>query len=110
LKNKRGAMLLFYVPCPSLGEAKQIGKTLVEEKLAACANVIKHIESCYFWEGKLNEDNEVLLILKASEKNHAQIEKKIKELHTYDVPCIIAIKPHAVNKEYKEWVEKQSGE
>ena len=103
-------MLLFYIPCTSLAEAKNIGKKLVEEKLVACANIIKDIETIYRWEGKVNENNEVLLLVKGPERNHEKIEKLVKGLHSYDVPCIIAIKPHTVEKEYAEWLEKETSD
>lgn len=102
-------MLLFYVPCPSLGEAKKIAEILVNEKIAVCGNIIKDIESYYTWKGKLCNENEVLLILKTLGENKDKLEKRIKELHSYDVPCILSIKTYSENKEYLDWVKKELG-
>ena len=68
--------------------AKLIAKTLVEEKLAACVNITT-IKSYYIWDNKLNEDNEFLLIIKTAKEKYESVEKRIKELHIYQLPEII---------------------
>jgi periplasmic divalent cation tolerance protein len=81
---------LVYVTCKDKDEARSIAKDLVLSDLVACANVFQSINSIYKWEGKLCEDSESVLILKTKKENFSRIETRIKELHSYDCPCIIS--------------------
>ncbi|MEM0092729.1 MAG: divalent-cation tolerance protein CutA [Saccharolobus sp.] len=83
--------------------AKLIAKTLVEEKLAACVNITT-IKSYYIWDNKLNEDNEFLLIIKTAKEKYESVEKRIKELHIYQLPEIISVKIDNGSKEYMSWI------
>ncbi len=85
-----------------MDEAKKIAKALIEEKRAACVNIVPKVVSLYVWDGKLCEDEEVLLIIKAVE--FEPVRQKIKELHSYEVPEIIALEIKEAEKSYLEWM------
>jgi periplasmic divalent cation tolerance protein len=85
------------------GEAEGLAKTLVEERLAACVN-ISPVRSCYIWEGKLNLDEEALLIIKAKKSGFEPLKKRILELHSYAVPEIIALPVIAGHQPYLDWM------
>ncbi len=96
-------MLLVLTTFPNEQEAKHAAKILVEEKLAACAE-IRVCESIYDWKGWLKEEKEFELVLKASEKNKKKIEARLKEIHSCELPQIIFLKAGA-SKEYEKWVD-----
>ena len=80
-----------YITTSGEEESKKIGKTLVEEKLAACVNIIPSIESIYLWKGEIEADEESLLIAKTKVETIDKIIKKVKEIHSYETPAILAI-------------------
>jgi len=95
-------MNLIEVTCKNEEEAKQVGKAIVEQKLAFCANIIPKISSYYFWKGELQEDEEALLVLKTN-KEFKLVKTRIEELHSYDTPAIIEIPVGKVNEKYLNW-------
>lgn len=97
-------MILVYITCTDIAEARSIAQTVVTEKLAACANIFPQIHSIYHWENKLCESNEAVLILKTLETNYKKLAERIKELHSYDCPCIITLDVKEVNTEYLSWI------
>ncbi len=98
-------MELIYVVCSSVQEAKLIGKSLVDERLCACVNIIPGMESIYHWDGKIVEDKEVVLLIKTLKGTFDKISLKVKELHSYDVPSIFSIETLNVDVEYLKWIE-----
>ncbi len=98
-------MIVVYITCKNAKEAKKIGKAMVEKKLAACANYFP-VNSVYEWEGKLQEDNEFVLLLKTVDENFGKVREEVKKMHSYEVPCILKINVEA-NNEYGEWVKRQ---
>lgn len=95
-----------YVTTKDREEAVHIGTTIVEEKLAACANILDGMESIYRWKGKIETAKECILVLKTSYSNVAKLTRRIKELHSYEVPCIISlnIAEQEGNPEYLNWI------
>jgi periplasmic divalent cation tolerance protein len=92
----------------SVDESDKIAKMLVEERLAACVNITA-VQSHYRWQGELCEDSEALLIIKTGKSRVDKIIKRIKDVHSYDVPEIIALPIVAGSEEYLEWVDKSVG-
>jgi periplasmic divalent cation tolerance protein len=89
-----------------LEEAKTIAKAIVEERLAACVNVVERVSSFYIWEGELQEDSEALLIIKTVGHNVDALEKRIKELHSYEVPEFITLQVQEGSEEYLAWIDE----
>ncbi|MEW6222607.1 MAG: divalent-cation tolerance protein CutA [Candidatus Hadarchaeota archaeon] len=86
-------------------EAKKISEKLVSEGLAACVSSVPGATSVYKWKGKMERVGEVLLIVKTSDKKLGKLVRRIKELHSYEVPEIIAVKVSRGLPEYLRWVE-----
>lgn len=99
--------ILVYITCPDAHLAKRLANVLILEKLAACANIYPEICSIYQWEEKLHEEKEVVLLLKTSEDKFEQLSARVKELHSYECPCILALPVLKANKEYLNWMGKQ---
>ena len=100
-------MILIYITCRSVDEAKRIGKHLVRRRLAGCINIFPNMQSSYFWPPdakKLIDDHEAVLIVKTIPKNFSKIEKEVRRLHSYKIPCIFSIKIDKVNKAYLDWL------
>lgn len=93
-----------YTTCADRAEASQLGRTLVTEKLAACANILSDITSIYFWAEKLEESSESVLLLKTRPELIAAITGRIRELHSYECPCVVAWESAEGNPDYFQWV------
>jgi periplasmic divalent cation tolerance protein len=96
------------VTCGTPEEAEMIAETIVIERLAACVNVIgreQPIRSFYMWEGKLQKENEILLVIKTTPSELPQLERRIQELHSYTVPEFIALPLLFGGQSYIEWIK-----
>jgi len=100
----RGFVMIF-VTAASEQEAASIGRALVEEGLAACANIIPQIRSIYQWKGEVRDEGEALIIIKSREDLFERIRSRVKELHSYEVPEITAIKLEKGDPAYLQWIE-----
>jgi len=97
------AYCLVYITASSEAEAEKIGDTLVRERLAACAN--RHpIKSTFWWEGKVDRDDEVALVVKTKSSLVDEVVTRVKELHSYQVPCIVALPIVAGNPDFLDWI------
>ena len=96
-------LLLVLSTFPDLQTAKSIGRTLVEEQLAACVNILPGIESIYRWQGKVEEAQEVFALIKTTIGRYQAMENRIKALHPYEVPEIISVSPVGGLPEYFNW-------
>ena len=97
-------MLMVFMTCDGRQQAEEIAQKLVEERLAACVNVVPGIRSCYVWEGKLSWSEELLLIAKTTRNAFDSLKKRVSELHSYEVPEIVAVPVEAVAEKYGDWV------
>lgn len=99
-----GDFIVVFITTNSFEEALKIGRTLVEERLAACVNVIPEVFSFYWWEGKVQEDKEALMVVKTTVSSFPALEGRVRELHSYTVPEIIALPIREGYKGYLDWV------
>jgi len=97
-----------YVTTPSKEEAEHIAKTVVTEKLAACANIFDGVTSIFHWESKLCRESEAVLILKTTDEKVATLTERIKQLHSYDCPCIVALPIEGGNPNFLGWIAKNT--
>ena len=95
-----------YVTAPSKSVAEKIAKTLMKEKLIACANIFAHMKSIYFWKGQLTQSQEVVVILKMPKSYVARVRTRVAELHPYEVPCVAEIPIASLNASYAQWLLK----
>jgi len=96
--------LLVFTTLPSADKAAELAKALVEERLAACANLLPAIRSIYRWQGKLQDENEVLLLLKTRAEHLERLKLRILELHPYEVPEVLAVPVESGYQPYLEWL------
>jgi periplasmic divalent cation tolerance protein len=86
-----------------------ISKELVKERLIACSNIIPNIRSVFLWEGKIQDSDECLLIMKTHSSKYKALEESIRKLHTYDTPEILALRVDSGNDKYIKWVMNSLG-
>lgn len=96
--------LVVLVSTPSAEVARSIGRALVEDRLAACAQVLPAMRSIYRWQDEVSEDDENLLILKTRRDRFAPLRQRVVELHPYDVPQIVAVSIAEAHAPYLEWL------
>ncbi len=94
--------------CPTQRVAQRIAKTLVTEKLAACASILGESESFYRWKGKQQRSSEIVVVAKTVKKLFRKIERRTLQMHPYDCPCIIAIKIEDGYGKYLEWIRNST--
>jgi periplasmic divalent cation tolerance protein len=101
-------LLIVYCSCANEEEALRIGEVLVTEFLAACVNVLPPIRSLYRWQGEFETATEVVLLAKTTTARFSALAERIQELHSYDVPEIIATQVTAGSKGYLDWVRENA--
>ncbi len=101
-------LILVYTTWESVEQAKDAAKKLLDKRVCACVNIFSDMAPIFFWppkENKLDESKEVVMIIKTLKRKYDELEKEIYKIHTYDVPCVIAIPTYKVNKDYFEWIK-----
>jgi len=96
---------IVYITAGDMEEAKTIGRKLVEERLAACANIFP-ITSIFRWKDKIEEAHEFGIIVKTKSEKVKDIEKRVKEIHSYEVPCVISLKIDEGSADYIKWIDE----
>jgi periplasmic divalent cation tolerance protein len=102
------SFLIVMTSLPNLLAAQELGRKLLEKKLAACIQIQSGIQSLYYWEGKLCEEQEVLLSAKTSANLWDEIEAYILSEHPYDLPEVITLSPSQVNPAYAKWIKDET--
>ena len=100
--------IVVLVTAPSADAAAGIARAVVEERLAACGNVLPGVRSIYRWEGKLQDEPEVLLVLKTQRRHFPALRERILALHPYEVPEVIALPVEAGSAAYLDWIAKST--
>jgi periplasmic divalent cation tolerance protein len=101
--------IVIFITTSEEDEAAKIAKELVEARLAGCINIIKDIRSIYRWEGKIEDESEVLMIAKTQKSLFNAFVKKVKEIHSYTVPEIIALPVVEGSEDYLKWLREVTG-
>ena len=98
---------LVYMTASTKEEARKIGKKLVESRLAACVNIIDNMNSMYMWDGKLQDDNEVIIIAKTREGLVGELTEKVKSLHSYSCPCVVSLPVSDGYHPFLNWISAE---
>lgn len=103
---RRSREVIVFVTTNSAREAKRLGKAVIHEQLAACVTILGTCQSLYRWNGKMQESSESLIMIKTTGRCYAELQKRIKDLHSYIVPEIVAISITKGLPGYLEWIRK----
>lgn len=101
-------VLLCYSACPDMASAARIARALVDERLAACVNVLPAMQSLYRWRGEVEDAEEALLMIKTTRERLAALGERLRALHPYELPELIAVEAAGGSSAYLDWVEQQT--
>ena len=99
--------IVLFITTATIGEAKRISKALLNQRKAACVNIVPKVSSLFWWQEKLDSAQESLLIIKTKASQLNEIVRLVKDIHSYDVPEIIALPIVGGNQDYLEWIDKE---
>jgi periplasmic divalent cation tolerance protein len=102
--SEAAGALVVLVTAPSAEKAAELGRALVSERLAACASVVPGVRSIYWWEGKVQDEAEALILLKTTPARFQELRDRVVALHPYQVPEVVALKVDAGSEKYLEWI------
>ncbi len=97
-----------YITAKDKQQAYEIGRALVEERLVACVNIVDVMTSMYWWQDKVQEDNEAVCIAKTRQTLIEPLIERVKQLHSYECPCVIAWPIQAANEAYLKWIRDET--
>ena len=97
--------VVIFVTSANKKEAKKIAKALIKKRLAACVNLVDKIESLFWWKGRVDSAKEILLVIKSTQSKVAEIIKRVKLIHSYEVPEIIVLPIKSGYKPYLDWID-----
>lgn len=99
---------MIYMTAASREEAETIGRALVAERLVACVNILPGMRSIYWWDGKPTEDDEVAVIMKTRRELVDRVCSRVRDMHSYDCPCVVALDITAGAREFLDWIETET--
>ncbi|MDI6400506.1 divalent-cation tolerance protein CutA [Balneolaceae bacterium ANBcel3] len=99
---------LVYITTSDRNQAETIGNALIEEKLAACVNLIDPITSIFKWDNNIEKEKEIVVLAKTTSVRYPALEQRVKELHSYDCPCIVALPITSGNPDFLSWIEEET--
>jgi periplasmic divalent cation tolerance protein len=100
--------ILVLITASSEKEGEKIGDALVKERLAACVNLLGGVKSTFRWKGRITSEQEVLLLVKTKDRLFQKLKKRVQELHSYEVPEVLALPILAGFEKYLSWVEEET--
>lgn len=103
------AVQVVLVTAPDAETGAALGRALVAERLVACVNLVPGVRSIYRWEGRVEEDGEVLLVIKTRADRLAALRERVVALHPYDVPEVVALPVVGGSPAYLDWVREEAG-
>ncbi len=98
---------LIYITTSGIEEAREIAGAMIREKRAACANILPQMESVYEWKDEIQHDSEVVLLLKTTEGQVEGITRRVNELHSYDLPCVVALDLNDGSAPFLNWIRSE---
>lgn len=98
--------IVVFITTPSFEEAKKIANYLVENKTAACVNIVEKVSSTFFWQGNIENYEESLMIIKTKRNLFGKLKEEVKKLHSYSVPEIIAMPIIEGSEDYLNWIDE----
>jgi periplasmic divalent cation tolerance protein len=101
--------VIVLVTCETREQAERIAEAVVSDKLAACVNVVPGVRSCYVWEGKLTWSDEILCLMKSTRGRFVQLQERVKAMHSYSVPEIVAVEIEDAYQPYLDWIDQNVG-
>lgn len=101
--------LVALVTCENQAQAEKVARGLLDKHLAACVNILPGAKSLYWWQGKIEETAECVLIIKTREANLGDLTAEVKRLHSYSVPEVIAFRIEGGNPDYLRWLADETG-
>jgi periplasmic divalent cation tolerance protein len=107
MSSSDGDIRVVLVTAPDAEAGGRLARTLVEEHLAACANLVPGVRSIYRWEGRVQEDAEVLLVIKTTAGREAALCQRVSSLHPYDLPEVLALPAVGGSDAYQQWVRRE---
>lgn len=105
---RKTPLVLVYMTARDAREARRIGEALVTERLAACVNVLGAVTSCYRWKGRVQRDREVAFIAKTLRALVPRLSRRVKELHAYEVPCVVAMDIVGGSASFLKWLASET--
>ena len=99
---------LVYVTAPGMDEAQSLARLAVERRLAACANILPGMRSLYWWQGRMESAEEVVLILKTTEALEEVLIQALTDSHSYDCPCVVSLPIESGNPAFLQWIEDET--
>jgi len=99
---------LVYVTAPSLAEAESLARLAVEQRLAACANILPGMRSLYWWQGKLESADEAVLLLKTTDALAPELVNALTQAHSYGCPCVVVLDISAGNQAFLDWIRGET--
>lgn len=100
-------MIIVYTVTGSLAEAEKIGMLLLDSRLCACVNIIPGMKSMYRWQGKIEQAQEVVLLIKTEKEKYEAVESLVKREHSYETPAIFALDAERVELSYAHWLKNE---
>ena len=100
--------IIVFITAPNEKEAASISRTIVEERLVACVNIIPSVRSIYRWQGRVEDEQEVLMVEKTKKSLFERLQERVNELHSYEVPEIIGLPLVEGSKEYLDWLGQET--
>jgi periplasmic divalent cation tolerance protein len=101
--------IVVFMTAPAADEARRIANELVERQLAACVQILPEIESVYRWNGEVQRDKEILILAKTTAAQFDDLERAVREIHSYDTPEIVAVPMAHVSEPYRAWLADNVG-
>ena len=101
--------IIVFVTCESKQQAERIAEAVVNERFAACVNIVPGVRSCYRWDGKVTWSEEVLCLMKSTRGRFRELKERVRELHSYNVPEIAAVTIEDVFQAYADWIDEGVG-